>query len=180
LLRGRVGSPLSIASLARDLQASPNTVSKYLEILEALYVIFLVRPYHRNIARSILKEPKVYFFDTGYVLGDEGVKWENACAAMLLKHSDFQQDTLGMDSSLHYLRTKDGAEVDFVLCEAGEPSLLIECKHSDNRLSSMLIKFAELFPQAQTIQLVRELRQEEYRRPVSVLSGAKWLAELMA
>ena len=180
LLRGRVGSPLSIASLARDLQASPNTVSKYLEILEALYVIFLVRPFHRNIARSILKEPKVYFFDTGYVLGDEGIKWENACAAMLLKHSDYQQDILGMESSLHYVRTKDGAEVDFVLCEAGEPSFLIECKHSDNRLSAMLIKFAELFPHAQTIQLVRELRQEEYRRPVSILSGAKWLAELMA
>jgi hypothetical protein len=180
LLRGRVGSPLSVASLARDLQASPNTISKYLEILEALYVIFLVRPYHHNVARAILKEPKVYFFDTGYVLGDEGIKWENACAAMLLKHCDFQQDVLGRESSLHYLRTKDGAEVDFLLCEAGEPTCLIECKHADNRPGPMLIKFAGLFPQAQTIQLVRELRQEEYRRPVSILSGAKWLAELMA
>lgn len=179
LLRGRVGSPLSIASLARDLQAAPNTVSKYLEILEALYVVFLVRPYHRNVARAILKEPKVYFFDTGYVIGDAGIKWENACAAMLLKQCDYQQDVLGRESSLHYVRTKDGAEVDFVVCEAGVPSLLIECKHTDNRPSAMLIKFAELFPQAQTIQLVRELRQEEYRRPVSILSGAMWLAELM-
>lgn len=180
LLRGRVGSPLSIASLARDLQAAPNTVSKYLEILEALYVIFLVRPYHRNVARAILKEPKVYFFDTGYVLGDEGIKWENACATMLLKHSDYQQDVLGMESSLHYVRTKDGAEVDFVLCEAGDPSFLVECKYADNRPSPTLIKFAETFPRAQTIQLVRELRQEEYRRPVSILSGAKWLSELKA
>ncbi|HIJ96533.1 MAG TPA: ATP-binding protein [Desulfuromonadales bacterium] len=180
LLRGRVGSPLSIASLARDLQAAPNTVSKYLDILEALYVIFLVRPYHRNIARAILKEPKVYFFDTGYVLGDSGIKWENACATMLLKHSNYQQDVFGIDSSLHYIRTKDGAEVDFVLCEAGSPSLLIECKHADNRPGSSLIKFAELFPNAQTIQLVRELRQEEYRNHVSILSGAKWLAELKA
>lgn len=180
LLRGRVGSPLSIASLARDLQAAPNTVSKYLEILEALYVIFLVRPYHRNVARAILKEPKVYFFDTGYVLGDEGVKWENSCAAMLLKHSDYQQDVLGRETCLHYLRTKDGAEVDFVLCEAGEPCYLIECKYADNKLSPALVKFSELFPQAQAIQLVRELRQEEYRRPVSILHGAKWLARLNA
>lgn len=180
LLRGRVGSPLSIASLARDLQAAPNTVSKYLEILEALYVIFLVRPYHRNVARAILKEPKVYFFDTGYVLGDEGIKWENSCAAMLLKHSDYQQDVLGRETCLHYLRTKDGAEVDFVLCEAGEPCYLIECKYADNKLSPALVKFSELFPQAQTIQLVRELRQEEYRRPVSILHGAKWLAGLNA
>ena len=180
LLRDRVGSPLSIASLARDLQVSPNTVAKYIEILEALYIIFLVRPFHRNIARAILKEPKAYFFDTGYLRGGVGPKWENACAAMLLKHVHFEQDVLGKASSLHYLRTKDGAEVDFVLCEEGTPTHLIECKHADNQLSFALSKFAGLFPQAMAIQLVRELSQEEYRRPVSILKGADWLAELSA
>lgn len=180
LLRDRVGSPLSIASVARDLQVAPNTVARYLDILEALYVIFLVRPYHHNVARAILKEPKVYFFDTGYVRGDNGIKWENACATMLLKHVHFEQDTVGKHSSLNYLRTKDGAEVDFVLCEAGAPSHLIECKHSDNRPASALVKFAEQFPKAKSILLVRELRQEEYRRPVSILKGAEWLAELSA
>ncbi|MBT0654202.1 ATP-binding protein [Geomobilimonas luticola] len=180
LLRGRVGSPLSVASLARDLQIAPNTVARYLEILEALYVIFLVRPYHRNVARAILKEPKVYFFDTGYVLGDAGIKWENACAAMLLKHIQFEQDVLGKSSTLHYLRTKDGAEVDFVLCENSSPSHLIECKHADNSPTPALIRFAGLFPEAQTLLLVRELRQEEYRRPVSIVKGAEWLAELAA
>ena len=180
MLRGRVGSQLSIASLARDIQVAPNTVAKYLDILEALYIIFLVPPYHRNVARAILKEPKLYFFDTGYVRGDDGVKWENACATMLLKHVQFQQDVMGMHSSLNYLRTKDGAEVDFVLCEGDTPSHLIECKHADHRPASSLIKFAGLFPEAQSIQLVRELRQEEYRRPVSILKGAGWLAELAA
>jgi predicted AAA+ superfamily ATPase len=180
LLRDRVGSPLSIASLARDLQIAPNTVSKYIDILEALYIIFLVRPFHHNVARAILKEPKLYFFDTGYVRGDEAVKWENACATMLLKHVQFEQDTLGKQSSLHYLRTKEGAEVDFVLCEGGVVSHLIECKHADNRPASSLIKFAGLFTDAESILLVRELRQEEYRRPVSILRGADWLAELAA
>lgn len=180
LLRERVGSPLSIASLARDIQIAPNTVAKYLDILEALYVIFLVRPFHHNVARAILKEPKVYFFDTGYVRGDDGVKWENACATMLLKHVNFEQDTLGRQSSLAYLRTKEGAEVDFVLCDEGVPTHLIECKHADNRPSPALIKFAGLFTEAKSIQLVRELRQEEYRRPVSIVKGADWLAELAA
>jgi len=180
LLRERVGSPLSIASLARDIQIAPNTVAKYLDILEALYVIFLVRPFHLNVARAILKEPKVYFFDTGYVRGDNGVKWENACATMLLKHVHFEQDTQGKQSSLNYLRTKEGAEVDFVLCENDAPTYLIECKHSDNRPASSLIKFAGLFPEAKSIQLVRELRQEEYRHSVSILKGADWLAELAA
>lgn len=180
LLRERVGSPLSIASLARDIQIAPNTVAKYLDILEALYVIFLVRPFHRNVARAILKEPKAYFFDTGYVRGDEGIKWENACATMLLKHVHFEQDVLGKPSSLNYLRTKEGIEVDFVLCEDGVTTHLIECKHADNRPAPSLIKFARLFPEAESIQLVRELRQEEYRRPVSIVKGANWLAELAA
>ena len=180
LLRERVGSPLSIASIARDLQAAPNTVAKYIEILEVLYVVFLVRPYHRNVARAILKEPKVYFFDTGYVIGDEGIKWENACAAMLLKHIHFEQDVLGKPVGLHYLRTKDGAEVDFVLCQDGAPTHLIECKHTDNHPTPSLMKFAGLFSNAQSIQLVRELRQEEYRRLVSIRKGADWLAELSA
>ena len=180
LLRERVGSPLSIASIARDLQAAPNTVAKYIEIIEALYVVFLVRPYHRNVARAILKEPKVYFFDTGYVIGDEGIKWENACAAMLLKHIHFEQDVLGKPVGLHYLRTKDGAEVDFVLCQDGAPTHLIECKHTDNHPTPSLMKFAGLFSNAQSIQLVRELRHEEYRRLVSIRKGADWLVELSA
>jgi uncharacterized protein len=180
LLRSRVGSPLSLASLARDLQVAPNTVTRYIEILEALYVIFLVRPYHRNVARAILKEPKVYFFDTGYVIGNEGITWENACATMLLKHAQYQQDVLGKEITLSYLRTKDGAEVNFVLCEDDLPTHLIECKHSDNRPAATLVKFAEQFSGAQAIQLVRELRHEEYRRPVSILKGAQWLADLSA
>ncbi len=180
LLRERVGSPLSVASLARDLQVAPNTVSKYLDVLESLYVIFLVRPFHRNVARAILKAPKVYFFDTPYVCGDDGVQWENACAAMLLKHVHFEQDVLGKQFTLHYLRTKEGAEIDFVLCEGGEPVQLIECKHADRQPASALIKFAGQFPQAEAIQLVRELRQEEFRRPVSIIRGADWLAQLSA
>ena len=180
MLRDRVGSPLSIASLARDLQVASNTIAKYLDILEALFVIFLVRPFHRNVARAILKEPKVYFFDTAYVRGDDGIKWENACATMLLKHVDFEQDVLGKPVSLHYMRTKEGAEVDFVLCEEDMPTHLIECKHADNRPAPALRKLAQLFPDAQAIQLVRELRQEEYHRPIAILKGAEWLATLAA
>ncbi len=61
LLRRRVGSPVSYASIARDVKASPTTIIKYIQVLEALYIIFRVAPYSRNIARSILKEPKIYF-----------------------------------------------------------------------------------------------------------------------
>ena len=97
-----------------------------------------------------------------------------------LKHVHFELDVLGKQASLHYLRTKEGTEVDFVLCEDGEPVRLIECKHADRKPASALIKFAGQFPQAEAIQLLRELRQEEYSRPVSIVKGADWLAQLSA
>jgi len=53
-------------------------------------------------------------------------------------------------------------------------------KHADHRPAASLLKFAGLFPQAEAIQLARELQQEEYRRPVSIVKGADWLAELSA
>jgi predicted AAA+ superfamily ATPase len=180
MLRERVGSPVSLASIARDLQVSPTTLAKYLDILEALYVVFTVRPYHRNIARAILKESKVYFFDTGLVIGDEGARFENACAAMLLKHAHYLQDVEGRAATLHYIRDKEGSEVDLVLCRNNAPVLLVECRHADTAISRFMASLAARFPKARAVQLVRELRQEEKRGDVSIVRAAGWLAELAA
>ncbi len=180
MLRSRVGSPLSLASLARDLQISPTTLGRYLEILEALHIVFMVRPFHRNIARALLKEPKVYFFDTGLVQGDDGVRFENACATMLLRHAHFLQDSAGRAMSLHYVRDKEGREIDFVLCENGEPLGFAECKLADPALPPYLAAIAERFPAAGASLLVRHLRQPEQRGRVAVERAADWLAQLAA
>lgn len=180
MLRSRVGSPLSLASLARDLQISPTTLGRYLEILEALYIVFTVRPFHRNIARALLKEPKVYFFDTGLVQGDEGVRFENACATMLLRHAHFLQDSAGRAMSLNYVRDKDGHEIDFALCENGEPLGFAECKLSDPAVPPYLAAIAARFPSAGASLLVRYLRQPEQRGRVAVERAADWLARLSA
>lgn len=180
MLRSRVGSPLSLASLARDLQISPTTLGRYLEILEALLIVFAVRPFHRNIARALLKEPKVYFFDTGLVLGDEGVRFENACATMLLRHANFLQDSAGRAMSLHYVRDKEGREIDFALCEDGEAVGFAECKLSDPAVPPYLAAIAERFPAAGASLLVRYLRQPEQRGRVAVERAAEWLARLSA
>ncbi|OYY94958.1 MAG: hypothetical protein B7Y41_05210 [Hydrogenophilales bacterium 28-61-23] len=182
LLRERVGSPVSLASIARDLAVSPVTLKRYLDILQALYIVFTVQPWHRNVARAILQTPKVYFFDTGLVRGDDGMRLENAVAAMLLKHVHFQQDAQGKTAGLHYIRTKDGAEVDFALSEGDGDSAklthLIECKLADNSVHRALAGFAAKFPQAQAVQLVRDLRQEEFRTSVQIVDAARWLAAL--
>ena len=178
LLRERVGSPLSLASIARDLAVAPATLKRYLEILQALFIVFTVQPWHRNVGRAILQTPKVYFFDTGLVRGDQGIRLENAVACMLLKQAHFLQDSSGRDVTLHYIRTKDDAEVDFAFSESGELKQLIECKLSDNKPHRALMRFAAQFPDVEAIQIVYNLRQEEFRNGIRITDAADWLAQL--
>jgi uncharacterized protein len=180
LLRERVGSPLSYTSVAEDLQIAPNTVKRYITILESLCVIFLVRPFHANIARAVLREPKVYFFDSGYLKGDDGIKLENTCAVCLLKHVQYIQDTAGENITLCYVRTKDGREVDFALCKEDKITSFIEVKLSDRKPSPSLLYFLERLPGTPALQLVQNIRQEENIKDVSVVSAARWLATLAA
>ena len=180
LLRERVGSPLSLASIARDLALSPTTLKRYLDILQALFIVFTVQPWHRNIARAILQSPKVYFYDTGLVRGDDGLRLENAVAAMLLKHTQFLADAQGQQTALHYVRTKDGAEVDFALSRDGALTHLIECKLADDKPHRALRRFAGEFAQATAVQLVRHLRQEQQVDGLRITATAPWLAALAA
>lgn len=180
LLRERVGSPLSLASIARDLAVAPATLKRYLDILQALFIVFAVHPWHHNVGRSLLQSAKVYFFDTGLVKGDAGVKLENAVAGMLLKHAHFLHDSAGREIGLHYIRTKDGAEVDFALSENGGLVQLVECKLGDSKPHRGLVRFASQFASADAVQIVRHLRQEEHRSGVLITDAAEWLNKLAA
>lgn len=178
LLRSRVGSPLSYTSIAQDLQIAPNTVRRYIDILESLCIVFTIRPLHKNIARAILKEPKLYFYDSGLVQGGEGVQLENTCAVCLLKHVQYLQDIGGEDIELHYIKTKNGKEVDFALGQQGNATHLIEVKLSDDTPSSSLNLLAKKLPGIKAVQLVQNLRREQQIGNVSIVSAGKWLAGL--
>ena len=99
---------------------------------------------------------------------------------MLLKHVHLQQDALGKAAGLHYIRTKDGAKVDFALSDDQRLTHLIECKLADNTLHRPLANFAEKFPEAEAVQLVRDLRQVEVRGRVQITDAAGWLNALAA
>ena len=181
MLRSRTGSPLSFKAIAEDLQVAPQTVRRYVSILESLYIVFLVRPFHRNVARAILKEPKLYFYDTGLVIGDEGARLENTFAVSLLKHVRFINDTTAKGLLLAYLRTKEGREVDFVLVEGETVRELIEVKTADANPAPALIYFKErFFNTARCVQAVMHLRREQCLSCVEIREAASYLAELDA
>jgi len=177
LLRERVGSPVSYQSLSEDTGVSPNTVRKYIAILEALFVVFRVTPLARDVARSLLKSPKLYFFDTGLVRGDAGARFENFVAACLLKHAMFKGDTTGRDVALRYIRTKEGKEVDFCLVTDDAAELLVEAKAGETDPSRPLLSFSRSLG-VPGVQIVKELDQEERFQSVAVRSARAFLREL--
>ena len=177
LMRQRVGSPLSFASLARDVGCSPNTIKRYIEIFEALYIIFRVTPYHRNIARSIQKEAKIYFYDNGMVVGNEGVRFENLVAISLLKHLNAIEDYKGKRTSLKTLRTKEKKEVDFVLVVENEPVCMLEVKLSDSQISPALRYFHKRY-RIPAIQLVKNLRLEQVIEGIELRKASRYLCSL--
>jgi len=177
LLRERVGSPISYSSIADDVHISPTTVKKYIQILEALYIVFRVTPYSNNIARSLLKEPKIYFFDTGLVNGDEGAKFENLVAGCLLKHAYGKTDYLAEVYALHYLQTKERQEVDFALIKEDQIEQIIEVKLSDNNPSSSLRYFHEKY-NLPAVQIVKNLKREKIEGKIEIRDANNYLKSL--
>lgn len=176
LLRERVGSPISYTALAEDAAVAPNTVKKYIQIFEALYIVFRVTPFSKNIARSLLKEPKIYFFDIGLVNGDKGAKFENFIAACLLKHVLAKNDYQAKRYMLHYLQTKEKKEVDFAIVH-NNIERIFEVKYADNTVAHSLRYFHEKYSIPAT-QLVKELKHERMEGEIEIMQADHFLKTL--
>jgi len=131
LLPGMAGSPLSVSSLASHLQISPVTAKNYLRRLEDFYLTFSIRPYSRNIKRSLLKAGKYYLYDWTRI-ADPGARFENYVACELKTRLMLWGDSSGDDFQLFYIRNKQKQETDFLITQNGKPWLLAEAKLSDN------------------------------------------------
>jgi predicted AAA+ superfamily ATPase len=177
ILRRRVGSPVSFNSIAEDVQISPTTVKRYIDILEDLYIVFRITPYSRNIARSLLKEPKIYFYDNGMVMGSEGAQFENLMAISLLKHVYGRTDYLGKKTTLHYIRTRDGEEVDFCIAENDEAAQIIEVKSGGRDFGSTLKKFHIKY-NLPACAVIKNLQREFRDGSIEVMKPETFLGDL--
>ena len=177
ILRTKVGSPISYSSIARDVGVSSATVKKYIEILEALYIIFIIKPYTHKITRSILKEPKIYFFDYG-VISDHGARFENLVALALYAHTVIKTDTTGKRYNLGFLKTKENKEVDFaVYNEDNILDQIVEAKLGDNKLSTTLEYFVQKY-KLKGVQVVKDLKLERVVNGVEIRKAEKYLKKL--
>lgn len=148
-----VGSPLSINALREDLQVSHQSVSRWIGMLENLYMIFRIYPFGAPKIRAVKKEAKHYHLDWT-VIEDPGARFENLVACHLLKWCFFLQDTEGRDIEIRYFRDIDKREVDFVVTENSKPIHFIECKIRDKDPALPLKYLKNKFPSVQATQII--------------------------
>lgn len=182
-LEQNIGQLMNYASLARKVRCSEDSARRWTSILESLYFCFLIRPWSRNIPRSLMKDPKAYLWDWS-VHDTPGIRNENMVASHLLKAVHSWQD-LGLgEYGLYFLRTKDKREVDFLVTKDEQPWFLVEVKTSwDDSLSRNLSRFQELTGAKHAFQVVVNADYAnvdcfEATRPVKV-SAISFLSQLV-
>lgn len=156
LLVPRAGSLLSLNNLRQDLGVSMEAIKLWMESLERLYFCFRVRPFAGKLARTLRKEPKLYFTDWSEI-SDPGARYENMAAAALLRWCHFAEDFGQEPLELRFVRDKEKREVDFLLLKSGKPFLLIEVKASDTAPAAPLLHYQRQFGGIPAIQLVAHL-----------------------
>lgn len=140
LIRNRVGQLVSFSTLARAVNASVDSVRRWINTLETMYYCFSLRPWHKNVARSLRKEPKYYLWDWSMV-EDYGARAENLVASALLKSVHHWTDQGEGAFGLFFLRDKQKREVDFLVTRDRVPWFLIEVKTSAKAGVTESLKF---------------------------------------
>ena len=136
------GRQLVYGTLARETRVSVDTVRRWITALCDFHLGFLIRPWYRNVSRSLRKEPKWYLRDWADV-EDVGARSETFVACHLLKAVEGWNDVGLGRFDLGYLRDKEKREVDFVVARDGAPWFLAEVKHRETRLSPALAHYQQ-------------------------------------
>ena len=179
LLRERVGKPTNYDNLAQSLGISAPTAKSWVELLEKLYLVFLLPPYSASLSRSIRKDRRVYFFDCAAAYDETGAgQLENLAACSLLKLTQFRKDTAGENWNLYYLRDKEGREVDFVVTLNRRVHWLIEVKTSDADIGTSLKYYTQKLRPKESLQLVLRLDRSREKSGIKVLPFGEWLESL--
>ena len=155
LLPARVGSPLSMRSLLEDLRVAHPTVRRHLDVLADFFLVFAVPPWSRSIARAIRKERKYYFYDYSRV-PDPAARFENVVAMELKARCDLWTGAGSARFGLHYARTRDGEETDFLVTRDERPWVLLECKTADGPVAAHHRVHAAALGGVPVVQVCRE------------------------
>jgi len=148
-LLGQSGGLHEVTRTASALGISRPTVESHLQALELTHAITVVRPFHGGGQNEIVKQPRIYGFDTGFVSfvrgwdtlrpEDHGSLWEHLVLEYLQAHQP--------DSAIRYWRDQRGNEIDFVVVRGRDEADAIECKWDPAAFDSRALRqFRSFYP----------------------------------
>jgi predicted AAA+ superfamily ATPase len=155
LLADRSAHQLVYDNLARTIRVSVDTVRRWIDVLRNLHLGFLVKPWYKNVSRSLRKEPKWFLRDWASVK-DPGDRSETFVACHLLKTVEGWTDMGFGTFELGYLRDKEKREVDFVVIRDGAPWFVVEVKYREESISAPLEYFQKQIKSPFAFQVVME------------------------
>ena len=160
LLMAQSGGLFEASSFARPCEVSRGTISNYLAVLEATFVVHIIRPFSSHRSTEIVAAPKVYGFDTGFVCYHRGwSQLRQEDLGTLWEHFVLNEMIARIQSrDIRYWRNKNGHEVDFVLVPKRETPLAIECKWAASRFSPRsLLAFRRQYPNGENFVVAHDI-----------------------
>ena len=183
ILSSQAGQLSSYTFLANNVRVSVDTIRRWASTLESFYYCFRVRPWFKNVARALRKEPKYYLWDWSQVQ-DPGAKAENFVASSLLKATNYWTESGNGIFDLHYIRDKQKREVDFLVTRDRTPWFLVEVKSSRKApLSTSLQYFQDQTNAKHAFQVAMDFDYIErdcfeFQKPV-IVPAKTFLAQLV-
>jgi len=153
LLESMSGQLINFTTLSREINVSVDTIRRWIGTLDQMYYLFSVKPWYKNVPKSLRKQPKIYLWDWS-ILDDKGARNENFVASHLLKAVQFWNDSGLDDYGLYFLRDKMKREVDFLVTKKNIPWMLVEVKSSErSSISSNLHYYKNLLKPEYSFQI---------------------------
>lgn len=182
LCAGRSGQVLNVSSLATDCGVTHNTAKSWISVLEASYLLFLLRPHHANFNKRLIKSPKLYFYDTGLLCWLLGIQQAGQLAAHPLRGQIFETFVVaelrkvflnrGEPPQFYFWRESNGNEID-LLVETGGKLMPVEIKSGQTLNRDFFIGLERWMALAGDMAfnptLIHGGREEHERRGVRVL-----------
>jgi len=174
----RVGSILSVNSLAEDLSVNYRTAENWIRILEQVYYCYRISPFGSPKIRAAKKEKKLYLWDWSSI-DSNGARFENLVASQLLQFCNFLEDSQGESMELRFLRDVDKREIDFVVIKNKKPLFAVECKTGDRSLSPHLRYFKHRTPIPNFFQVHRGDKDYIAEDGIRVMPFLKFCNEIL-
>lgn len=138
----RTGQILSMNAIAAEVGVSQTTIKRWVSILQASAIVDIVEPWFSNATSRLIKRPKLYFRDTGLCTFLMGLDSEDALIksphlgpvfeTLCYNQIRASYDNRAVRGQIFYFRTKDGAEIDFVIPKGPNSFDCFECKWSEH------------------------------------------------